>query len=176
MAEKEFNKIIEDRMNNPRARVFLSEFLEYLASIQGDQQKVEMIKKYISKGPVYEKMVKQFMETIWHPAVVFELPETDPPFKTGEYPDLNMAPDSLFKAFNMVKYFAKCNSMIPQTIKREAKFIQVLESMHEKEAAVFLMCKNKKLKGFPRVTEKLFRDAVPGVLPEKTKKEELGNE
>ena len=172
MAEKnkDFVSIIENRLNNPRQRVFLSEFLEYLANLQGDGTRVEAIKTYIAKGNEYRTMVLFFMQCMWHPDVVFDLPETDPPFKPGDYPDLNLAPLSLFKAFGNVQYFAtKAQKRIPQTIKREAKFIQVLESMHPKEAAVFLMCKNKKLRGFPRVTEKVFREAIPGVLPEKTK-------
>lgn len=172
---REFVDIIETRLKNNRQHVYLSEFLEYLANLQGDQSRVQAIKDYAARGDMYAKVIRQFMETMWHPAVQFQLPETDPPYKKGEYPDLNLAPTSLFKAFSTVKYFAKCEAMIPQTIKREAKFIQTLESMHEKEAEVFLMCKNKRLKGFPRVTEKVFREAMPGILPEKTKKEEVGN-
>ena len=158
---------INRRLELERERVHFSEVLKAASETQGRAAKIELLQKYANKSPEYKRVVQQFMETCWHPAVKFELPEGEPPYKDAGYKDYSMAPMLFGKALSRVKYFCKCPSFIDSTLKRERTFIQTLESMYQPDALLYCMIKDKKLdtKVYPTMTEKLFREAFPGILP-----------
>lgn len=155
------------RLTNPRERIYLPELLKEVSKEKAHAQKIAMLRAYSAKNAEHEKLLNSFIECVYHPAVVFELPPGAPEFKSA-YADYNLAPSTLTKAFGRVPYFVKGHSrFIERTIKRESVFIQELESLYKDDAALFIMAKDKKIdaRKYKGINEPLFREAFPGLLP-----------
>lgn len=158
---------IENRLDNPRERIFLPEILDAVSKAKTKDEKISLINKFRNKNAEHNKLMIDFVQSLYHPDVVYDLPEGRPPFETN-YPDYTLAPNTLLKALSFAKYFVKGQaSYIEKVSKREHIFIQQLESLYLKDAELLLMVKDKKLTGYKGVNEKLFREAIPGILPEK---------
>lgn len=162
---------IEHRLNNPRDRVYLPEILNVI-STEADSthsRRVSLIRAYVNKSPENANLVRDFVQCVFHPDVKFDLPDGNPPYKT-DFLDYNMAPVTLRQAFARVSYFVPGHSkFIIAPLKREQVFIQTLEGMFKPDSELFLMVKNKKIddKIHPHLTEDFFREALPGLLPER---------
>lgn len=154
-----------NRLENPRERIYLPELLEEVANTHFRKDKIDLVIKFRNKNRECEKLIIDFVQSVYHPEVVYDLPESDPPFNT-DYPDFNMAPNTLGRALNFAKYFVIGQpEYIEDDARRENLFIQQLESLHLKDAELLLMVKNKKITGYRGVNERLFREAIPGILP-----------
>jgi hypothetical protein len=155
--------------------VYIPELLKALNDTGPNQRakRIEIIREYASKGTDHNALLRAFVECMFHPAVVFDLPPGTPPYKENTAPDYDSAGNSLFKFFSnrMVRYFVKGQEkFIQQDIKRQMIFIQTLEGLYKDEAKVLLMIKEKQLEGYKKfVSEDLFREALPGWLPEAPK-------
>ena len=97
--------------------------------------------------------------------VVCLLPEGPPPYKPDDAPE-GHAPSSLYKRFRDFRFFFKgpVGNKLP-ALKREAMFVQLLESVHASEAELVIRAKDgilhKKLMG---ITRKLCQDAFPDLI------------
>ena len=77
---------------------------------------------------------------------------------------------TLHKVFKRVPYFVKGHSKyIAEKVKREKLYIQTLESLYKPDAELFLMVKDKQIDQtkYRGLTEKLFRETFPELLPGK---------
>ena len=97
--------------------------------------------------------------------VICVLPEGAPPYKPDDAPE-GYAPSSLYKKFREFRFYFKgpvADGVKP--LKREAMFVQLLESIHFSEAELLIRAKDrilhKKLMG---ITRKLCQDAFPGLI------------
>lgn len=154
----------------PRGRIYLPEMLKKLAETKPAEKnkRKEILKEFVSKGADHEKVLRGFVECMYHPGVVFDLPKGEPPpYKKGDYPGINNAPMSLFSVFakKRILYFAECSSKIQNQLKREKVFIQFLESMHPTEAELFIMMKDKDDSNIKNFNEKLVRETFSDWLP-----------
>lgn len=153
-------------------RVYLPELLKALNDTGPNQRakRIELIREFASKGSDHQALLRAFIECLWHPDVVFDLPPGIPPFKENEAPDYDMAGRSLFNFFKerMPTYFVKGQrNHIQIDVKRQQLFIIQLESLHKDEARLLCNLKDKELRACKKfVNEDLFREACPGWLPE----------
>lgn len=158
-------------------RAYIPELLKALNETPPNQRqrRVDIINEFVSKGKDHEKLLKSFMECMWHPHVIFDLPHGIPPFKENTAPDYDTAGRSLYNFFNdrITTYFVKGQkNYIKVDVKRQTLFIQQLESMYKDDAIVLCMMKDKELRNCKKfVNESLFREAMPGYLPPKTEAE-----
>lgn len=160
---------IEARLKNPRARVYLPEILKYVTKLKTQEEKVLALRAYANKNQEHLTAIKDLMQCLYHPAVVYDLPEGNPPFKV-DYADYNLAPNTLAKALKKSKYFVKGTESFAQNpMKREQIFMQTLESLYTDDAKLYLMVKDKKIdqRVYKGVDEDLFRAAFAGWLPPK---------
>lgn len=150
--------------------IYIPEFFEILQNVNERDERIKLINEYCAKGPQYEMTLRFLVEGLWNEKVIFDLPEGDPPYRTNNAPDYTFAPNSLFKAVKNIPRFVKGHSAyIQNQSKRERYFIQQLESLHAKEAKLFLCMKNKKLTGYGKIIcLALFKDARPDWFPEET--------
>lgn len=157
-----------------KGRIYIPELFEAIGKVRSKKERVEILHEYARRDEPHCKTLRAVIECIFHPAVVFKLPEGTPPYNKGEYPDFNFANSDLFKEVRRVKYFCDCPAMIKNQIKREAVFIQTLEALHPKEAEVFIAMKEKTLPKYRGVTEALFREAFPAWMPPEEEKAKKG--
>lgn len=134
---------------------------EMLDEINADPKSIE---KY--KG---EFLLKVIFAHNFLPNYKMLLPEGEPPFKQAPEP-MGMTETNLFVEAKRMYVFCRADL---KPIKRETLFVELLEGIHPKEAAVLIAVKDQKLqKLYPKITWKLVSDA--GIIPappEKRKRE-----
>ena len=107
--------------------------------------------------------LKDLLRYAFHPDIKFALPSGEPPVKTIGSPD-EYKPTYLYP--NIRKFYLYIeggHDGLPQ-LRREQLFIQMLESLHPKEAKVVIQVKDKKLK-YRGLTYKLVKETFPEILP-----------
>ena len=163
---------LDVRIRNPRERVFLPELLAEVSRVKEHARKIELLRMYANKNEEHFKLIRDFLQCVYHPAVVFDLPEGAPPY-TSDYVDYTLAPMSLREAFTRVPYFVKGHSKyIENPIKRERVFVQTLEGMYKDDCVLFLMVKEKKFdsRKYKTLNEAIFREAFPDIMPQQESK------
>jgi len=95
------------------------------------------------------------------PNIEFDLPEGDPPFKKNDA--INDNDSGLYGEERRLYLFIKGGNPNLKSVRREELFIQVLESIHPREAKVLLAVKDKSL-SYKGLTKKLVEEAFPGLL------------
>ena len=109
------------------------------------------------------KLLKELLKYAFHPDIKFALPVGRPPFKTiGDSNEYN--PTYLYPNIRKLYLFIEGGHDKLTPLRREQLFIQMLESLHEKEAEVLLQIKDKKL-NFRCLTYKLVKTTFPEILP-----------
>ena len=156
------------QLNNPRGNVYLCELLKAAVKMPTRKDKIDILQAYAARKPNYSESLRYLVELLYHPAVSFDLPAGDPPFRPIDAADEELAHTTLLTELRNVKLFLKgANRRIPTDMVRERTFVQTLEKLCVREAKLLLMCKDKKLdkRVYPTIDASLFREAFPTWLP-----------
>ena len=159
----------ENKMRNPRTRIYLPELFLEANKASTDKARVDLVKAYNDKSPENAKLLRDYLQCLYHPAVKLELPDTVPPYDDTQYVDYDMAPQTLQKALARVTYFVLGQpNYIEKVVKRENVFIQTLEGLHKNDAELYASVLLKKFpkKTYPKLGMHIFNKAVPEYLPE----------
>jgi hypothetical protein len=147
---------------------YLSEFFEELGKPDVDKEK--MILEYVEGHKAQKFALESFVESLYHPMVVFDLPEGQPPFKENkEMIGINKVLDigGFFKEKRQYYFATISKTKIQDSLKREMFFIRTLESMPRGEANLLLAMKEKDDSNVPGLSEDLIRKIYPNMLPPK---------
>lgn len=157
------------KLKNRGNTIYLPEILKAASDEELFEDRVKMLLLWIKRESKNLELYVKFVESVYDPRVVFDLPATRPPFTTNGAVDFGKAPNTLYKAIRRIQYFAECQNKITNRTKREGVFIRELESMYKDEAELFLMIVSKKIdnKIYPNITEDLFRAVMPKLFPAK---------
>ena len=109
------------------------------------------------------KPLKEILKYAFHPDIKFALPPGKPPYKTIGSPE-EYNPTYLYPNIRKFYLYIEGGHDGLTQLRREQLFVQMLESLHPKEAAVVIQVKDKKLK-FRGLTYKLVKDTFPEILP-----------
>lgn len=131
-------------------KLSMSEILKNAESITSRKKKIEYLRQHYSK-PFHEVLAFAY-----DPRVLWELPDSDPPYnpiETGE------AHGMLYNQTRKLYLFVKggSGSNLPNH-RREMLFIQLLESVDPEDAKLLLAAKSKKLP-YKGITQKLIEEA-----------------
>lgn len=122
-------------------------------------EKVETLRRVVSQPLLY------ILKYTFDPNIKWLLPEgPPPPFKENKEP---VGSEVMLRKEARTLYLfcsggPEDNPNIKQR-RREQKFMELLESVHPEDAKVLIAAKDRKLP-YPSITEKLVRDALPGLL------------
>lgn len=99
----------------------------------------------------------------YRPDVKLDLPAGAPSFRrdNGD-PDMSIA-----RTRNVIREFAELspNNRQINSAQKLRKFIEILESVNEREAEVFILAKDRKLQDkWPAINIHMVRDALPGIV------------
>ena len=95
------------------------------------------------------------------PNLKLDLPEGSPPYTKDERAT-DVAASSLTKALGILPHLL-VGEKLPR-VKKETRFIGILESLYFKDAEVIILAKDKKLHTvYPELTRELVREAFPGL-------------
>jgi len=107
------------------------------------------------------KLMMKLLKYTFDPMIEFDLPEGAPPFKKNEA--INEDDSGLYGEERRLYLFIKGGHPNLKSNRREEIFIQVLESVHPREAKVLLAVKDKNLP-YKGLTKKLVDEAFPGLI------------
>lgn len=128
----------------------LSEIVDKAVNLKSSEEKVEWLKNNTSEP------LKQLLHIMYNKKkYTFLVPSTAPPYTPSEYPD---SQGMLYREMRKMQYFIKELSTDSLTqYRREALFIQMLESVDAGDAA--LLCKMLKQKPLKGLTAKVLNEA-----------------
>ena len=107
--------------------------------------------------------LKELLKYAFHPDIKFVLPPGMPPYKTIGSP-VEYNPTYLYPNIRKFYLFVEGGHEGLTQLRREQLFIQILESLHPKEAEVVIQVKDKKL-NYRGLTYKLVKKTFPEILP-----------
>ena len=106
---------------------------------------------------------KELLKYAFHPDIKFALPPGKPPYKTIGSPD-EYNPTYLYPNIRKFYLYIEGGHDGLTQLRREQLFVQMLESLHPKEAEVVIQIKDKKL-NYRGLTYKLVKTTFPEILP-----------
>lgn len=105
-------------------------------------------------------IVKQILKYAYDPAIEFDLPEGNPPYKPCEYLDQE---GRLYSEARKLYLFVKGTNPTMPKFKREMLFIQFIEGIDKDDALLILAVKDKKLP-FKSLSAEVVKKAFPDIF------------
>lgn len=138
------------------AELLVSEVLQKVSNAKTKDQKIKLLQQHNSDA-LRKILIINFDESIES-----NLPEGAVPYKPNEAP-AGTEHARLSTEHRLLHYFVKGGADSLSTLKRETMFVGLLEGLHESEAEVLILAKDKSLKKKYRITENVVKAAFPKV-------------
>ena len=133
----------------------VSEIIQRVSNSKTRDEKIQILRHYDS--PALRSVL------IWNfdDAVQSAIPEGEVPYTPNDAP-IGTEHSKLIHEWRKFNYFVKGINEIAQT-KRETMFIQMLEALHESEAELMCLVKDKQLHKRFKITKIVVQDAYPDI-------------
>jgi hypothetical protein len=132
----------------------LGEILEHAVKLKTRKERSEYLKKNDSRA------LQDLIQYALHPAITWDLPEGNPPYKPCDYLDQE---NMLYSEIKKLYLFTNGKGSHLPPLRLESLFVQILESIAPKDAELLLLVKERKLpKG---LTSSIIEDTWPGLIP-----------
>lgn len=146
-------------------RLLIPEILQRASEAKTTEERVQILKEQAKNNTLLLDVLRMNFD----PGLVFDLPAGAPPYKVNPQP-IGLTDSNLYAESRRFYLLIKDHPRRPAAIKRnqvENVFIQTLEGVHASEAEMMIALKDKQLhRRYRGVTEKVVREAFPGLLPE----------
>jgi Family of unknown function (DUF6433) len=137
-------------------RLALFQILEEASKLKSNQEKIDYLRAQDNKA------LLAILKYAYDPTIVWDLPEGAPPYKPCPYPAQEMR---LMSEIRRLYLFIKGGNPNLTKLKREALYIELLESVHPQDAELLVAIKDKKIP-YKGITAKLVKEAFPGLIEE----------
>lgn len=146
-------------MVNKARALDVYEVFEKIEQAAARKDKIRILKENSNRPAI-----RDVLQGTFDPNIQWNLPAGTPPYTPQV--DGPPAPKTLLKEHMNFRYFVKglISSERLTTIKRERMFIDLLESIHPRDAEILVSMINKK-QPVSGLTEKLVKEAIPGLIP-----------
>ena len=118
--------------------LLISEILEKVSKAKTKKEKVDILQKNDHQS------LRMVIKSSFDPKIEWVLPDGDVPFTRNEAPEGTEHSSLSYESRKLYHFIKGGDNRITQN-KREAMFVQMLEGLHESEAAVLVAAKDKKL-------------------------------
>lgn len=134
----------------------ISEVIQRVSNAKNRDEKIEILRHYDS--PALRSVL------IWNfdSKVESALPQGEVPYTANDAP-IGTEHTKLIHEWRRFNYFVKGVSDIKQT-KRETMFIQMLEALHQSEAELMCLLKDKQLHKRYKITKVIVQEAFPDIV------------
>jgi hypothetical protein len=134
----------------------VSEVIQRVSNAKTRDEKIEILRHYDS--PALRAVL------VWNfdDRVESALPQGEVPYTPNDAP-IGTEHSKLIHEWRKFNYFVKGVSDIKQT-KRETMFIQLLEALHQSEAELMCILKDKQLHKRYKITKVVVQDAFPDIV------------
>lgn len=143
-------------------RLGIFQVLEQASKIKSTQEKIDFLRT--NNSPALQTILKYTFD----PSIVWDLPDGAPPYTPCPYPAQEMR---LMAEARRLYLFIKGGNPNLNKIKREALYIELLESIHPEDAKLLIAVKDKKTP-YKGITLKLVKEAFPDLIVEPVTNEE----
>ena len=133
-----------------------SEILQAVSSAKTKASKIKILQEHRSPA-----LVSIF---VWNfdPSIESALPEGEVPYTPNDSPTVDSQSKLASQYRALYNYVKGGNDTLKRT-RREALFIELLESLHPDEAEIICLCKDKDLGSKYRITHNVVKEAYPDV-------------
>lgn len=133
-----------------------SEILQAVSSAKTKASKIKILQEHRSPA-----LVSIF---VWNfdPSIESALPEGEVPYTPNNSPTVDSQSKLASQYRTLYNYVKGGNDTLKRT-RREALFIELLESLHPDEAEIICLCKDKDLGSKYRITHNVVKEAYPDV-------------
>lgn len=138
----------------------VAEILEQISKIPKKVDKLTELQKHAGNSTLLT-----ILQGAFDPRIEWLLPEGVPPFKKNDLHDLE---NVLYAEVRKLYLFVKGGNDNLKPLRREALFIQLLESLAPADADLLCSIKDKKMP-YKGITQQLVKEAFPGLLPNEQK-------
>ena len=118
--------------------LLISEILEKVSKVKTKKQKVDILREHDHQS------LRMVIKSSFDPKIEWALPEGEVPYTRNEAPEGTEHSSLSYESRKLYHFIRGGNSKINQS-KRETMFVQMLEGLHESEAALLVAAKDKKL-------------------------------
>ena len=133
--------------------LLISEILEKVSKIKTKKEKVSFLKYYDSDA------LRMVIKSSFDPKIKWALPDGEVPYKKNEAPEGTEHTNLHSEARKLFHYLEGGNADLNQN-KRESMFVQLLEGLHESDAAVLVSAKDKELhRKFKGLSDNVVKEA-----------------
>lgn len=141
-------------------KLAISKIIAEAAKLKKNDEKIDFLRKHECE-PL--KMILQFA---LDPRVKWLLPEGEPPFTPCDAPDIE---NQMYAEARRLYIFVEHANVDMKPWRREALFIEILQTVHPDDAKLLVAAKDKKLpvKG---LSVQVINSAFPGLIYEQDKK------
>ena len=136
-------------------QLLLNEVLQKVSNAKTKAQKIKLLQQMNSPA-LRAILIANFDES-----VISMLPDGDVPFNNNEAPE-GTEHTQLIQEYRKLYLFFKGGANISQT-RRETLFIQLLEGLHQKEAEVLTLMKDRKIGKRWKITRQCVEEAFPQI-------------
>ena len=118
--------------------LLISEILEQVSKVKTKKEKINILREHDHQS------LRMVIKSSFDPNIVWSLPEGDVPYKHNDAPAGTEHSSLSYESRKLYHFISGGNPQINQN-KRESMFVQLLEGLHESEAALLVAAKDKKL-------------------------------
>jgi hypothetical protein len=138
-------------------RLALFQVLQQASEQSGTAGKAQFLQQHDS-GPL-----RMILKYALDPNITWDLPEGEPPYKPCPHPGQETR---LLTEARRLYLFLEGGNPNLKKIRREALYIELLESIHPDDAKLMVAIKDKKIP-YKGITAKVVNEAFPGLIEEK---------
>ena len=118
--------------------LLISEILEKVSKVKTKQEKVDILREHDHQS------LRMVIKSSFDSNIEWALPEGEVPYTRNDAPEGTEHASLSYESRKLYHFIKGGNPQITQN-KRETMFVQMLEGLHESEAAVLVAAKDKKL-------------------------------
>jgi|TARA_R100000084_G_scaffold18186_1_gene6059 hypothetical protein len=136
-------------------RLLISEIIKKASNAKTKAEKVKILQENNTQT------LRSILKWNFDANIVSDLPEGEVPFTPNDAPIGTEHTILEKESRNLWKFIRGANSLTPS--KRETLFIQMLEGLHESEAEIICLVKDKALQSKYRITHAVVKEAFPSI-------------
>ena len=118
--------------------LLISDILEKVSKVKTKKEKVTILQQYNHDA------LRMVIKSSFDPKIEWALPDGDVPYTRNDAPEGTEHSSLSYESRKLYHFIKGADNQISQN-KRETMFVQMLEGLHESEAAVLVAAKDKKL-------------------------------
>ena len=136
-------------------KLLISEIIRKASNAKTKAEKIKILQDNNSQA------LRSVLKWNFEPAIVSDLPEGDVPFTRNDAPMGTEHTMLEREERNLWRFIKGANSL--SRFKREQLFVQMLEGLHESEADIVCLVKDKQLHKKYRITKSVVTSAFPNI-------------